>query len=602
MIRVLKLACVASAALFAASCAGAQQSALPLVPGPVPAGTGRETVKLQAIVQFPRDGGADFTLRYPHSLPNKKRYRHVRMTPGMKVFVFAYLYPSYAYYRDAYYSGPATVGKGGIVSIPFGKIVPAKNEWLVVYVDQLGTNGQDGSYIGSEAAVVNVGKSTTSVIATPATTTLFQAFMTMENIGLLAASDLKSASLMSTIASEVKASGIKVDATTGLFSPESLATFINDVKPHWERFVTISGGSTVKMLSISNDVTDTADVYALSNATDFLGTRGSSSSYSSYGPMFAGYPCFTESGDQLPGKQAPPQAKGCATVYPTGTGSITVPVFGGGLVAGASNGAIPYTGASMRIKGGAPGAKSTVTLTQVPTQVTVTTSDPQDWAFGVTPTFTAGIAASGLDTELFNRDSSSSAAFNGNLQMGFSATYSQANPQIDVNAWNPWGLPLSNFSLCSLDGLSCTALPISGTFTVAQRFYDDGASGTYYNWQGQSGTVVSYNVACQGYELTPSAGTIVIKTTTPATFTQSQFMTASFSSCGGGGSPAAGSSVTVTATDAYGNVYSGKGTYSSYDFNMNTTAYALTAATSVTVTISLGSGSPSTIFMDYIGY
>ncbi|MBV8721093.1 MAG: hypothetical protein JO277_03015, partial [Candidatus Eremiobacteraeota bacterium] len=131
------------------------------------------------------------------------------------------------------------------------------------------------------------------------------------------------------------------------------------------------------------------------------------------------------------------------------------------------------------------------------------------------------------------------------------------------------------------------------------EFYDNGKSGTYYNWQGQSGTVVTYSPACHGYVLTPSGGKIVMTTSTTSYFVDSQSLTAHFLVCGGGGVPAAGSSIVVAATDSLGDVYSGIGRSPGYNLRMNTAANRTTANT-VTITITLGPGSPPQIFMGSI--
>ncbi|MBV8155831.1 MAG: hypothetical protein JOY98_15545 [Candidatus Eremiobacteraeota bacterium] len=590
---------MALAAAVTAGCANGVQS-LPAVPLQSGAGADGGKAQLTVVARFPASGGADFKTGFPRSISRKKHYAHAHLAAGMKVWVYADVYPSYADYRGAYWSGPVTLGKGGTVTVAFGSVPRANNEWAVISIYQY-VNNNGGNYLGTEAGLLNVGKHTTTVTVTASTTLLFQAVMGLADAGFIAASDLANPSLTKTVAAQLKASGIVPDPSTGLYDETSLATFVVGVKPQWQRVVTVQGGSTAKILTISNDVADVADTYAVYNQQNYLNDRLAVSSSSSSSGLVrpAGYPCYEDPLERAPGHpgELPPRA--CAKVYTTAIGSITVPVFGGSVIAGATNDAVPFTGASLKITGGAPGTKSTATLTQIPTQVSVTTSDPEDWAFGGSPNIFSNLVPTGIPVTTNGGGYYSSYYFSNYLQMQIPSTYSSVNPNVLVNSWNAWGLPLSNFELCTDVDSPCTAFPITGTYAVDSEFYDNGKSGTYYNWQGESGTVVTYSPACHGYVLTPSGGKIVMTTSTTSYFVDSQSLTAHFIVCGGGGVPAAGSSVVVTATDSLGNVYSGIGRSPGYNLRMNTSANR-TTANAVTITITLGAGSPPQIFMGSI--
>ena len=602
MIRAFRIACVTFAVLAAAGCANARQSALPSIPsqtgalavdsaGAQPAAIDdRKRVGFRVTVHVPHDGGADFTAAFPRSLPKNARKVRAQLKPGAKVWVYADLYPSYADYRKTYWGGVLTIAKDGTVSIPFGKVVPANNEWLIVTFDKYQSNGLPGDlYLGSEAAVLNVGKGNFSGTATPASTLVFQAVMGMANAGFLAAADFKNPKLTKTISLELKSSGIKADPSTGLYSQPELFKFADGVRSRWQRMLTLNGGSGAKLLSVANDTSDLADTYAYYNQYSYL----NSNLYYYFRPL-VGSPCYGGSNEHLPTKKVPLLPAACATLFGSGTGSVTVPVFGGSLVVGASNDALPFTGASKKIPERAKGTKSTVTLTQVPTQVTIKTSDPQDWAFGARPALYTNLYSKSIDASLSSYASGYYYYFFGYSQVYVPSSYSMGSPTIDVNSWNPWGLPLSNFALCAYYNFHCTPFPIAGTFNVWEPFNDNGTNGTYYNWQGKSGTVVSYNAVCHGYVLTPSGGSITMTTTVPSYLTDQQYMYVSFGTCGSAAPPASGSTVTMTATDALGHIYSGKAAYNNY-FYMNTSA-DITPITSLTITVKLGSGSPPQIF------
>lgn len=576
--RSFLAACLLLSLAFVAGCSGTSpQAALPLP-------------QMDSARTALKAGATHDTSRDP------KRPHHV-LRPGAggtKVFIYGYLYPSYAGTGYAYWTGPVTVGKGGTITVPFGKVTPANNEWMVV--DVYANDGvYGGAYLGNEAGVFNVGKGAATLTVSPASTLQFQALMAMDDIGVLTATDLKNPKLMKTVNALVKSSGITADPKTGLYSNASLTTFAAKVQPLWQRTMTIVGGTSAAMISVSNGTADKANMNAADNRETFLNDDISGFTQP------AGVPCY-DSEDQGVGKHAPLTGYSCSHLYGTGTGTVTVPVFGGSLVVGATNGVSPFTGATMTTNGGAPGAKTTVTLTQIPTEVDLASTDPQDWAFNRRPNAPLSIVAPGgvpdylQETGLFDEPFSS---YDEHVQITVPSAYSAGSPDIAINTWNPWGQPLTNFRLCSYSLQQCTQSPLTAGLAFVQPFIDYGTSATYWNWQGQSGTGITYDSTCHGYQLTPSGSTITIKTTVPAYFTVGENLGAGFSTCGGGGTPASGTQLLVTATDAAGDVFSGAGnTNTGYGLQMNTISFM--QATSVTVTITLGSGSPSQIFLYHL--
>ena len=257
MIRTLSAACFSVLFLCLAACSGAPQSGLPPISGAsqafapaahtVTAAQQSQAIRdatVTAVVDFGNGRGADFRRAFPHhALLAHARYAPEKPSAGKKVFVYAYLYPSYVAPTDAYWTGIVTAGKGGSLTIPFGKVTRAENSFFVVDT-YAPTGAYGGIYEGSVGGIFNVGKGSTTLTATPATTLQFQGLMGLLDAGLITATDLKNPKLMKKVAAALKASGIAPDPLTGLYSVNSVQTFVNDVMPTWGRTMTIVGGST----------------------------------------------------------------------------------------------------------------------------------------------------------------------------------------------------------------------------------------------------------------------------------------------------------------------------------------------------------------------
>ncbi|MBV8332632.1 MAG: hypothetical protein JO192_07865 [Candidatus Eremiobacteraeota bacterium] len=604
MIRTLSAACFSVLFLCLAACSGAPQSGLPAISGasqafapaahavtPAQPSQAVRDATVTAIVDFGNGRGADFSRAFPHhALLAHARYAPDKPRAGKKVYVYAYLYPSYVAPTDAYWTGIVTAGKGGSLTIPFGKVTRAENSFFVVDT-YAPTGAYGGIYEGSVGGIFNVGKGSTTLTATPATTLQLQGLMGLLDTGLITATDLKNPKLMKKVTAALKASGIAPDPLTGLYSVDSVQTFVNDVMPTWGRTMTIVGGSTATLISVANDTSDAPDMNARYNMRTYLND--------SLGDMLpGGTPCYEGPPNRAVGKRPVLGPDSCAYLYGTGTGTVTIPVFGGPIVVGATNGVSPYTGATMLTAGGAFGAKTTVTLTQVPTQVSLTTNDPQDWAFGLAPEPPSTLTANGAIPNSISSTGVNNSPFGyyNHVQVTVPTGYSQVSPAILLNTWNPWGLSLSDFTMCEYFDFMCVPIPTTGTFQFVEPFADYGTSATYYNWTGTGGTTVAYNAGCHGYVITPSGSNITMTTTTPAYLTRGQTLYSSFNTCGGAGAPAPGTTVVVTATDAAGDVFSGSGNSNNYNIHMNT-FLPLTPVTSITLTVTLGAGSPAQIFL-----
>lgn len=536
-------------------------------------------------VRFPRRGAADFAAAFPRR-PQLRGARFARrpLKSGTAVYVYAYLYPSYADYHYGYFQGVATIGANDTLKLAFASVPKANNEWIEVDV-YANTAPTGGLYLGSEAAVLNVNSARVTATVNAATTLVFQGFEDMLYNGLLTASDLKNAGLATTIKGLLQRNGLTPSPVTGVYTGTQLQEFTTAVTPSYQRMMTVNGGSTATTISIANDPSDTPDINLYFNSDNSQGFNASGS-VTEYGE-----PCYGDSGVHLPGKNSPPVPFTCAATI-TVSGGATVPVFGGGLLVGGTNGTAPYVGALTKAVGGNPASSSTVNLTFSSTNQSLTTSDPYDWAYGQIPN----------GSDVYSTLTALGTTIGGccwSVPIAFPSNYSAANPAISVNSWNPWGIPLADYSLCTTPNYEpssgCTASPVSGTLAIQEPFQDPGTNGTYWNWQGGGGSTIAYSSACQAYQLgAGSNGAVTMTTTVPTVFTPTPtyYVDLVDSSCATTPLPA-GLQVTLSVVGSDGQAYSGSATSQAGGyvpaFTLSTIS-SLVVAKSVTLTITPAAG------------
>ncbi len=321
---------------------------------------------------------------------------------------------------------------GVSVSMTFSNVVPANNDWILFdFVAQ----ASDGSQydLGDLATLIDITSSGTNLVNLDTNSTLrFQAMITSLGNGISSYDLENNAALDSSLASYLTSHPqYTPDPNTGLFSATTAQSIANDLQTTYGRTLTLttSGGTgSSAIYSITYDYTSTAEnnldlnacpfdfssgcangiFHGSSNAVSGNLAAGVSTPYFIYGvPLGSGSACGNQVVSANPGATANAQCasaespihtpgSGASTAYPVvvsaalinggGNSSITVPVYGGGIIVGAHDRAVinnlvtlPMHGGTVTIAGLPPGASSQ-NIAQTSTALTVSAVDPQTQA------------------------------------------------------------------------------------------------------------------------------------------------------------------------------------------------------------------------------
>ncbi len=496
--------------------------------------------------------------------------RHPLALTFKNILVQGTLYPGDASDNIVTNSTTIPVPGSGVysASISFSNVPVHNNEWGMLQFIGVATDGSQIA-LGELAGVINVTASpANSSTLTEATTRTFQVFTALLSNGEIGTNDLDtSATLASTLTSDIATKGVAFDPTTHLFNASELVTLYQDIAPSFERSVTITTSPTVNgSFYLLRDYTNVGELDLMSNLTN-LSTISFNVEPPVIGNVLAG---------ELPtcGSFAAAAAMHSPATNPTpipsvvsscvviGNGSTTLHnVYGGHLLIGASNRnplstaspAPPFNGGFTSFAGHAPGA-FTVTVPTASTQQAIKVTDPAGFAFGPgffsSPSVPPGLGT--FFTKLsFGNATTWQTALSPAYRIGLPATYNSTNNTVTVDTLNPWDIPVANTQLCG--GISCFALSAAQPFVIQRPFADNGTSLAYFNWKPSGTATAVAQVAPNGYKVTISgAGTATLTTTTASLLVPRQSVFIDENS-------AVGTIWTVTAKDSGGNTYSNFG-------------------------------------------
>jgi hypothetical protein len=462
------------------------------------------------------------------------------------VEIDAYLYASYVSTDDFYREVKVAVPKGGLdsVSVKFPDAPVGNNEFALFEVDGYTAGGAE-YFLGDVGAIVNVTKAGgIDIVANNQTSLVYQAEMAMIISGLFTANDLKSPALLATVENRVKTEKLKPDPTTGLLSGATLVKFVQQWAPAWRRTVTLVTGPNVDRVTYTNDATDKAENVLLYNETDFL-------LEDFYAERPGGAPCQSDF-EQSGGLGTKPRfvTEACTANYSeTALNTVANYVYGGPIIVGQVNDqTIPYQGTLTHIAARPP--KSTRNLGSIPlrpAEVKIKTSDPLDWAAEASPVL----------YESF-QPPTAPLIFPGYSDFQYSSSgWSKAAPGLAVLSWNPAGLPLSDYQVCTWRQ-TCIALNSTKTLKIDPPFSAPESDFDYWNFVGSSGVAQTGEptagcAATYGEHVTYSGSSFSLTTT------QRTWLTAAdelyFRFLGGCSVDPTGMTVTVTAQGADGGTY-----------------------------------------------
>jgi hypothetical protein len=443
---------------------------------------------------------------------------------------------------------PAPKGKVLSVTDSFTNVPAGNNEWALFYVYAVAPDGSK-YFLGDLATMVNVASGAAQTVkASVQSTLVWQAELAMIEAGQFAAGDLKAhPTLGASVAAEIAAQGMKPQKSTGLFSTQQLAQFVQTWMPAWERKVSVTVDPHDEYLTIAGSAKSIADETLFYNsAFSALTGSGALEDLRPYGA-----PCDYQVVYGIPGSKVRMGGVSCATYWEgplaNGGSSFLLPVYGAPLLIGQVSYLGPYAATLQKIP--APPAASTVTLalgTLQPAARNLTLDDPADWAFGNYP-------------ELYEAPEPNAPFTFPSVDEFFDWAvpygWSQANPAISVVAWNPWGLPLAALQICTWNHV-CQAASSDAILHVTPPFEDFGNALSYFNWTiGSGGTSIAAGPpGCPGYRSTFTGSAFTISSHTPTLLQANQQLQFFFDGAPCNPDPS-GTQVTVTATGTDGATY-----------------------------------------------
>lgn len=528
------------------------------LPMPVEANVPKGKVTLN--ISFDTKRGVNLFNFYPRLKSPHAHARLARKSAGdfKQIEVSGSIWPSYASINavsNIVFVAPPK--KGNVVSATdtFTNVPKGNNEFAVFAIYGVASDGST-TFLGSLATIVNVGTSSQiNVTANVPSTLVFQAAQAMIEGGELSAADLmKKPTLANTVRGYLKALKLKPDKQTGLLNDGSLTRLVKTEMTALRRTLVPATSATAQYLTVANDASSYAENALLYNEGTFL--VGNFYGYRPYGA-----PCSSFSRAHVPGVRAKLWAYSCATYFNVSPPNSAPPlyVYGGPLIVGQVNFAYPYTGSISKEAALAAGSTMKVTLPALQPRVrNITTNDPQDWAYGF-----AGYP------EMYR----ASAQGTGYVTPGpyYDWAYfrpggwSAGSPIIPVMTWNPWGVPASQFQICSwnspvISTPNCLPLTSNGTLAVNPPFYDFGNNKSYFNWAGSGVTLAAEPTGTctftNGYQISYTGTTFSITTHTKTWLAPGQliefYFDPSSSTCTG---VSFNASATINATGADGRSY-----------------------------------------------
>jgi len=489
------------------------------------------------------------------------------------VSVLATLFPG-----DA---GHNLITNSAVIPVPVGAFsatvslsnVPVhNNEWAML---QFVGNATDGSQValGELTGLVNVASTTTNTATLSDTTsTTFQVALFMMQNGAISTNDLdSSATLASTLATNIAGTGVTPDPTTKLFTAGGLTRIYNTIEPKFAGNVTITPSpATTGTLFILRDYTNASELNLVSNLEQFaigfapavqppvIGDVIAGSAGSSSGGFNTSIPLHSPSTNPEP-------IPSLVSAYMTSGGAQTVRnVYRGHILVGATNNTFssfppptpPFNGGFAAFAGHAPGSFS-VTVPTALTQKTFAVSDPAGFAFGAAfyntepPNFSAFLAQPNFGTAPLSSTTFFSTVTGGGTEVMVPTPYSSTSNKIIAGTFNIWDIAIANMQICA--GVTCWGLGTTAPPPIKRPFADAGTKLTFFNWK-PTGTATTITQTPGGYSITISGpGTATLTTTTPSVLLARQRITIS----GGPGTP---TTWTLTAKDALSNIYSNSGT------------------------------------------
>jgi hypothetical protein len=468
-------------------------------------------------------------------------------------------------------SGVGSVSTSGVfsASVSFSNVPVHDNEWAILQFIGVASDGSQIA-LGELAGLVNVTASpTNSSTLTEATTQTFQVFTTLANNGEISTYDLdNTATLASTLASDISATGITPDPTTLLYDQNELTTLYNDIAPKFQRNATITASPAVNgSFFLLRNYTNAEELYLTSNLSNFFsifallvqppvigGVFGGS--IASCGGFVAAVPLHEPETNPTP---VPSLVSSC--VIPE-SGSTTIHnVYGGHLLIGATNDkfnvevpiATPFDGGFTSFAGAAPGTFAT-TVTTASTQESVKVTDPAGFAFGAEFFSTQGLGTFWTQPG-FGNAPLSAATFTAvveapTFRILIPTPYSSSSNTLTVDKLDPWDISEADTQLCG--GVSCFALTATQPFVIKRPFADAGTDIGYFAWKA-SGTASAISQVTPnppgGYKVTISgAGTATLTTTTASVLEPRQIVFIEAPTVVSG-------TWTITAKDSSGNTY-----------------------------------------------
>ncbi|HTU81127.1 MAG TPA: hypothetical protein VMF61_03300 [Candidatus Acidoferrales bacterium] len=540
---------IAVAAAVLGGCAGGSNGASSVLPVSAPAfpnatGAQRPAPELSLL--------PDLSSFFPHL----RRHRHapalragdLAQASSIKTLeIYADLYPSYASDKESYRDFKMAAPKGAIhsITVSFPDAPVGNNEFATFEVDALGSGGSY-YYLGDVGAIVNVTKPGGVKVTADAQTTLpFQAEMSMIDAGLFTANDLKSAGLLATVEARIASEKLEPDPYSGIFTQQTIDKFVGQWAPAWRQTVTLTTGTNVDKVTYTNDVSDMAENLLRYNETDFLVPR--------LPDRPEGAPCYTEfTYDHTLGGKRIMEPESCTDyVYAPAGNTISKYVYRGPVLVGQLNDETPpYTASLTHLPAAPPKTtKNLGSISLMPAQDEIKADDPFDWAFGTRP------ALYSTYTPQPSMGNDPSPEFVYSLPAG----WSKADPDIAVLAWDPAGLPLSAFHVCTWRQ-SCVALGSSKTLAIDPPFSDPGTNFKYYKYTGSPGVSQTSDpvggcTATSGYHWSYPGTSFSLTTTKPVWLSDADTLYFNFNSGGTCSPDPLGMTITVTAVGTNGKTY-----------------------------------------------
>ena len=490
------------------------------------------------------------------------------------------IYPSYGGSQTVSNTQTVTPVNNQIaINLTFTNVPVANNAWMGLH---LLANAADGSQfdLGWLASLVNVGANSTSAVNVgPASTQVYQVFMSLLQQRLFSSIDLADPAFATTLATRIAAAGQTSDPTVQLYTPAQLDTIGAALQPLYERSVTVNSGQTGPnaTISIVADYTNPAEI-AL--ATEINNANCYSSNCS--------LPSFPVSNQYFTPNAAPTNVQSTTTVgpnlannaVPTNIYYYTQPaaqatvtnLYSGPVMIGAYSGASPYTGGWTTLAGGIAAGNPTVTVANASVETTVTVNDPQVFAFpssygcssgGSRCQYSVGLKAFAFSGFTYTNLRSSGNNI-GNLAPYTSTPFDATTHTVAIPTWSYANLPASANAFCTgaQTDTACTSLATLGTTIDVQRdFHDYGTNFSYYNWQAGPGIAVGGTSG--GIVVTTNGASSGTFSTTTATYlgrlSSSPYIYFYPGASNGGPAYNLNSAAiwSVKATDANGTVYTG---------------------------------------------